>query len=57
MGLVVSEKKIFSCKSHYKSMADNDTPGRDLYGPRGTDSRTYKKDHYGSYMLPWKPEF
>ena len=24
---MVSEQKIFSCNSHYKPMADNDTPG------------------------------
>ena len=27
LGLVVLEKKIFKCFSHYKPMADNDAPG------------------------------
>ena len=26
LGLAVSEKKIFSCFSHYKPMVDNDAP-------------------------------
>ena len=32
--LVVSEKKIFSCISHCKPMADNDDRGWGLYGPQ-----------------------
>ena len=27
LGLVVSKKKIFSCFTHYKPMANNDAPG------------------------------
>ena len=27
LALVVSEKKIFTCISHYKTMADDDAPG------------------------------
>ena len=32
---VVSEKKMFSCYSYYKPIADNNAPGRDLFGPQG----------------------
>ena len=38
LGLVVSEKKIFLCFSHCKSMGAND--------PRGMIGRIYKKDYY-----------
>ena len=38
LGLVVSEKKIFLCFSHCKSMGAND--------PRGMIGRIYKEDHY-----------
>ena len=36
---MVSEKKIFSCVSHYKPMADNDRMAC-------TVDRIYKEDHY-----------
>ena len=35
--LVVLEKKIFKCFSHYKPMADNDAPGRGQFGPQSHD--------------------
>ena len=38
LGLVVSEKKIFLCFSHCKSMGVND--------PRGMIGMIYKEDHY-----------
>ena len=37
LGLVVSEKKIFLCFSHCKSMGANDPPGRGHFGPQGHD--------------------
>ena len=46
LGLVVSEKKIFLCFSHCKSMGANDPPGGARMDPRGTVGRIYKEDHY-----------
>ena len=46
LGLVVSEKKIFFCFSHCKSMGANDPQGGALFVPRGMIGRIYKKDHY-----------
>ena len=33
--LVWFQRGIFSCISHYKSMADNEASGRGRYGPQG----------------------
>ena len=46
LGLVVSEKKIFSCFSHCKSMGANDPWGGAIFVPRGMVGRIYKEDHY-----------
>ena len=46
LGLVVSEKKIFLCFSHCKSMGANDPRGGAIFEPRGMIGRIYKKDHY-----------
>ena len=46
LGLVVSEKKIFLCFSHCKSMGANDPRGAAIFDPRGMIGRIYKKDHY-----------
>ena len=46
LGLVVSEKKIFLCFSHCKSMGANDPRGRAIFYPRGMIGRIYKEDHY-----------
>ena len=46
LALVVSEKKIFFCFSHCKSMGANDPRGGACMDPRGMVSRTYKEDHY-----------
>ena len=46
LGLVVSEKKIFLCFSHCKSMGANDPWGRAIFVPRGMVGRIYKEDHY-----------
>ena len=46
LGLVVSEKKIFLCFSHCKSMGANGPRGRAIFDPRGMIGRIYKKDHY-----------
>ena len=46
LGLVVSEKKIFLCFSHCKSMGANDPRGGAIFDPRGMIGRIYKKDHY-----------
>ena len=46
LGLVVSEKKIFLCFSHCKSMEDNDPQGGAIFDPRGMVGRIYKEDHY-----------
>ena len=35
LGLVVSEKKIFSYFSHYTPMLDNDAPGHGQFEPQG----------------------
>ena len=45
LGLVVSEKKIFLCFSHFKSMGANDARGGAIFDPRGMIGRIYKKDH------------
>ena len=46
LGLVVSEKKIFLCFSHCKSMGANDPWGGARMDPRGMVGRIYKEDHY-----------
>ena len=46
LGLVVSEKKIFLCFSHCKSMGANDPWGGAIFDPRGMIGRIYKEDHY-----------
>ena len=46
LGLVVSEKKIFLCFSHCKSMGANDPRGGAIFDPRGMIGRIYKEDHY-----------
>ena len=46
LGLVVSEKKIFLCFSHCKSMGANDPRGGAIFYPRGMIGRIYKEDHY-----------
>ena len=46
LGLVVSEKKIFLCFSHCKSMEANDPRGGAIFDPMGMIGRIYKKDHY-----------
>ena len=45
LGLVVSEKKIFLCFSHCKSMRANDPRGRAIFDPRGMIGRIYIEDH------------
>ena len=46
LGLVVSEKKIFLCFSHCKSMGANDPRGGVILDPRGMIGRIYIEDHY-----------
>ena len=46
LDLVVSEKKIFLCFSHCKSMGANDPRGGARMDPRGMVGRIYKEDHY-----------
>ena len=46
LGLVVSEKKIFLCLSHSKSMGPNDPRGGAIFDPRGIIGRIYKEDYY-----------
>ena len=46
LGLVVSEKKIFLCFDHCKSMGANDPRGGAIFDPRGMIGRIYKQDHY-----------
>ena len=46
LGLVVSEKKIFLCFSHCKSMGANDPRGGAIFDPRGMIGWIYIKDHY-----------
>ena len=46
LGLVVSEKKIFLCFSHRKSMGANDPRGRAIFDPRGMIGMIYKEEHY-----------
>ena len=45
LGLVVSEKKIFLCFSHCKSMGANDNRGGTIIDPRGMIVRFYIEDH------------
>ena len=45
LGLVVSEKKIFLCFSHRKSMGANDPRGGAIFDPRGMIGRIYIEDH------------
>ena len=46
LGLVISEKKIFLCFPHCKSMGANDPQGGAIFDPRGMVGRIYKEDHY-----------
>ena len=46
LGLVVSEKKIFLCFSHCKSMGAKDPQCGAIFDPRGMIGRIYKQDHY-----------
>ena len=46
LGLVVSEKKIFLCFSHCKSMGANDPRGGAIFDPRGMIGRIYIEDNY-----------
>ena len=46
LGLVVSEKKIFLCFSHCKSLGANDARGGAIFDPRGMIGRIYIEDHY-----------
>ena len=46
LGLVVSEKKIFLCFSHCKSMGANDPRGGVIFDPRDMVGRIYKEDQY-----------
>ena len=45
LGIVVSEKKIFVCLSHCKSMGANDTRDGAIFDPRRMIRRTYVKLH------------
>ena len=44
LGLVVSDKRIFSCFSYYKTMATV-SPGVAYLDPRGMVGRIYKGDY------------
>ena len=46
LGLVVSEKKIFLCFSHCKSMGPNDPRDGAIFDPMGMVGRIYKADQY-----------
>ena len=46
LGIVISEKKIFLCFSHCKSMGANDPRSGAIFDPRGMIGRIYKEDHY-----------
>ena len=46
LGLVVSEKKIFLCFSHCKSMEANDPRGGAIFDPWGMIGRIYIEDNY-----------
>ena len=46
LDLVVTEKKIFLCFSHCKSMGANDPWGGAIFYARGMVGRIYKEDHY-----------
>ena len=50
LGLVVSEKKIFLCFSHCKSMGGNDPQGGAIFDLRGMVGRIYKEDHYSTLL-------
>ena len=43
--LLVSEKKIYLCFSHCKSMGANDPRGGANFDPRDMIGRIYKEDH------------
>ena len=45
-GLVVSEKKIFSCFFHCESMGANDPWGGAIFDPRDMIGKIYIEDHY-----------
>ena len=45
LGFLVSEKKIFLCFSHCKSMGANDPRGGVIFDPRAMVGRIYKEDH------------
>ena len=49
---MVSEKKIFLCFSHYKSMGANDPRGVASLNPRGLIERIYVEYH--KILLPTK---
>ena len=42
----VSERKIFLCFSHCKSMGANGPRGAAIFDPRGMIGRIYIEDHY-----------
>ena len=46
VGLVVLEKKIFLCFSHFKSMGAKDYWGGAIFDPRGMVGKIYKEDDY-----------
>ena len=46
LGLVVSEKEIFLCFSHCKSIGANDPRDGAIFDPRGMIGRIYIEDHY-----------
>ena len=43
---MVSEKKIFLCFPHCKSMGANDPRGGSIFDPRGMAGRIYIEDRY-----------
>ena len=45
LGLVVSEKKIFSCYSHHKTLADNDAPCMGMANLDPMVGRIYEGDY------------
>ena len=45
LGFLVSEKKIFLCFPHCKSMGANDPRGGVVFDPRAMVGRIYKEDH------------
>ena len=46
LGHVVSEKKIFLCFSHCKSMGANEAQDGTIFEHRGMVGRNYKEDYY-----------